>query len=172
MGLSLAACDSIDRLTDTMHGMFDTKKRLPGDRRPVFPEGVPGVTQGVPSEYLPASKQPGEEASEPAAQQGESSAESKSGGHATREETETGTQAPTAADGASAKEGGRIGEARSASPRQTGAVAIGCAATAPTQPSPTLPWPAAPPAWNVLALSAADLVISFSPRARASRGRC
>ena len=58
VGFSLAACDSIDRMTDTMHGMFDTKKRLPGERKPVFPEGVPGVTQGVPPEYLPASKQP------------------------------------------------------------------------------------------------------------------
>jgi len=76
-GLSLAACDSIDRLTDTMYGMFDTKRRLPGERKPVFPEGVPGVTQGVPPEYLPARQQPGEEASEPPAQQSEPSAESK-----------------------------------------------------------------------------------------------
>ena len=31
-GFSLAACDSVDRFTDTMTGLFDTKKRLPGDR--------------------------------------------------------------------------------------------------------------------------------------------
>jgi hypothetical protein len=56
-GLGLAGCDSIDNLT----AMFDTKKKLPGDRKPMFPEGVPGVTQGVPSEYLPAAKdQPAE----------------------------------------------------------------------------------------------------------------
>lgn len=29
---------------------LDTKKKLPGDRRPVFPEGVPGLQQGVPKE--------------------------------------------------------------------------------------------------------------------------
>lgn len=29
---------------------LDTKKKLPGDRKPVFPEGVPGMTQGVPKE--------------------------------------------------------------------------------------------------------------------------
>ncbi|MDB5501699.1 MAG: hypothetical protein JWR89_1601 [Tardiphaga sp.] len=29
---------------------LDTKKKLPGDRKPVFPEGVPGLQQGVPRE--------------------------------------------------------------------------------------------------------------------------
>lgn len=29
---------------------MDTKKKLPGERKPVFPEGVPGVQQGVPRE--------------------------------------------------------------------------------------------------------------------------
>jgi hypothetical protein len=76
-GFGLAACDSIDRMSDTMYGLFDTKRRLPGERKPVFPEGVPGVTQGVPPEYLPASKQPEEETNEPAVQQRESSAERK-----------------------------------------------------------------------------------------------
>jgi hypothetical protein len=47
-GLSLGACDSIDNLTN----MLDTKKRLPGDRRPVFPDGVPGVEMGVPPEMM------------------------------------------------------------------------------------------------------------------------
>src|SRR5215469_75515 len=27
---------------------LDTKKKLPGERKPVFPEGVPGLEQGVP----------------------------------------------------------------------------------------------------------------------------
>jgi len=31
---------------------LDTKKRAVGDRHPVFPEGVPGVAQGVPPELL------------------------------------------------------------------------------------------------------------------------
>jgi hypothetical protein len=47
-GLSLGACDTIDNLTN----MLDTKKRLPGDRRPVFPDGVPGVEMGVPPEMM------------------------------------------------------------------------------------------------------------------------
>src|ERR1700757_4370870 len=47
-GLSLGACDSIDNLTN----MLDTKKRIPGDRRAVFPHGVPGVEMGVPPEMM------------------------------------------------------------------------------------------------------------------------
>src|SRR5580765_6026144 len=41
---------------------FDTKKKLPGDRKPVFPEGVPGLEQGVPKDlYKGARQQPLEE---------------------------------------------------------------------------------------------------------------
>jgi hypothetical protein len=29
---------------------LDQKKKLPGDRKPVFPDGVPGIEQGVPKE--------------------------------------------------------------------------------------------------------------------------
>ncbi len=51
LGTSLTACagggvnnfDPSDLLD-----FMDTKKKLPGERRPVFPEGVPGLEQGVP----------------------------------------------------------------------------------------------------------------------------
>jgi hypothetical protein len=44
--------------TDLMD-WFDTKKKVPGERKPVFPEGVPGVEQGVPRElYRGAQQQP------------------------------------------------------------------------------------------------------------------
>ena len=33
-----------------MLDFLDTKKKLPGERKPVFPEGVPGLEQGVPKE--------------------------------------------------------------------------------------------------------------------------
>src|SRR5215831_8610488 len=29
---------------------LDTKKKLPGERKPVFPNGVPGLDQGVPKD--------------------------------------------------------------------------------------------------------------------------
>jgi hypothetical protein len=37
---------------------LDTKKKLPGERKPVFPDGVPGLQQGVPKDlYKGASQQ-------------------------------------------------------------------------------------------------------------------
>jgi hypothetical protein len=51
-GFLTAACDTFD------FEIFDTKKKLPGERKPVFPEGVPGVSQGVPAEYLPGYQEP------------------------------------------------------------------------------------------------------------------
>jgi hypothetical protein len=47
-GFTLGGCESIENLTN----MLDTKKKLPGDRKPVFPEGVPGVQMGVPPEMM------------------------------------------------------------------------------------------------------------------------
>lgn len=40
--------------TDLMD-FLDTKKPTPGVRKPVFPEGVPGMTQGVPKELVKGS---------------------------------------------------------------------------------------------------------------------
>src|SRR6202166_5256668 len=36
---------------------LDTKKKLPGERKPVFPDGVPGLEQGVPKELYKSSRQ-------------------------------------------------------------------------------------------------------------------
>src|SRR6185437_3938193 len=33
-----------------MLDFLDTKKKLPGKREPVFPDGVPGIEQGVPKD--------------------------------------------------------------------------------------------------------------------------
>src|SRR6187402_2310927 len=41
---------------------LDTKKKLPGDRKPVFPEGVPGLEQGVPKEMYRGAQQPDQNA--------------------------------------------------------------------------------------------------------------
>ena len=42
---------------------LDTKKKLPGERKPVFPEGVPGMQSGVPKElYRGAAAEPAPEA--------------------------------------------------------------------------------------------------------------
>jgi hypothetical protein len=59
--LPLGGCasigDAIDP-TDWFSGeLFNTKKKLPGDRKAVFPEGVPGVSQGIPSELVKGNQQ-------------------------------------------------------------------------------------------------------------------
>ena len=48
---------------------LDTKKKLPGERKPVFPEGVPGLQQGVPRELYKgnAEQQQQQEAAQSAA---------------------------------------------------------------------------------------------------------
>ena len=36
---------------------LDTKKKLPGKREPVFPDGVPGLEQGVPKDLYKGAQQ-------------------------------------------------------------------------------------------------------------------
>ena len=54
-GLALSGCESFDP-----ESWFNTKKPLPGDRKPMFPGGVPGVPQGVPPELVQGYQQPPE----------------------------------------------------------------------------------------------------------------
>src|ERR1700737_4162226 len=46
----LGGCSSGGFDPSDLLDFLDTKKKLPGDRKPVFPEGVPGLQQGVPKE--------------------------------------------------------------------------------------------------------------------------
>jgi|SRR6266568_4132043 len=64
LGLMLAGCESFDPTSLFEAEIFNTKKRLPGDRRPVFPEGTPGVPQGVPEELI-KGHQAAEQAQQP-----------------------------------------------------------------------------------------------------------
>ena len=52
LGLALAGCEGFDPTAIMDTDFFNTKKRLPGERKPVFPEGTPGVPQGVPNELV------------------------------------------------------------------------------------------------------------------------
>src|SRR5262245_997397 len=74
--LTLSACGSMwdnannvsDKFSDMMSDFnpFGTgKKPLPGERRAVFPEGVPGVQQGVPQEFTRPNPQVGEAPPQP-----------------------------------------------------------------------------------------------------------
>lgn len=59
LGLTLGACSKTtgEFELDPSYWFPDNKKKLPGDRREVFPGGVPGVTQGVPAELIKGSPQ-------------------------------------------------------------------------------------------------------------------
>jgi len=61
LGPLLAACESFDLDKLDVFGLNE-KKKLPGERKPVFPEGVPGVTQGVPPELMKGNQPPPETA--------------------------------------------------------------------------------------------------------------
>jgi outer membrane biosynthesis protein TonB len=58
LGLLLASCESFDPTAIFDAEIFNTKKKLPGERRAVFPEGTPGVPQGVPQELVKGYQQP------------------------------------------------------------------------------------------------------------------
>src|SRR6266446_627280 len=59
----VSGCESLENLGS----LLDTKTKLPGERKPVFPEGVPGVTPGVPPEMVKGYREPAVEAPSPAA---------------------------------------------------------------------------------------------------------
>lgn len=61
----LAGCENFDMDNlDFFH--LNDKKKLPGERKEVFPDGVPGVTQGIPPEYLKGNQQQADTALGPA----------------------------------------------------------------------------------------------------------
>src|SRR5262245_29889801 len=57
LGALLGGCES-----NPMDEWFSTKKPLPGERKPVFTTGVPGVPQGVPPELVRGYQPPPESA--------------------------------------------------------------------------------------------------------------
>jgi hypothetical protein len=55
----LAGCAKFDPDNLDIFGLNE-KKKLPGDRKPLFPEGVPGVSQGIPPEFVKGNQTPPE----------------------------------------------------------------------------------------------------------------
>ena len=66
---SLTACSNFDPDKLDVFGLNE-KKKLPGERKEMFPGGVPGVTQGIPPEYMKGNQPPPDVAQTPAAEQG------------------------------------------------------------------------------------------------------
>src|SRR5437899_3838357 len=66
---ALAGCGSMGGGFDPtdLLDFLDTKKKLPGERKPVFPDGVPGLEQGVPKDLYKGAQQQQDEQSAQAA---------------------------------------------------------------------------------------------------------
>ncbi|MGH6663276.1 MAG: hypothetical protein ACREB2_00015 [Pseudolabrys sp.] len=60
----LAGCENFDMDSLDVFGL-NKKKKLPGERKELFPGGVPGVSQGIPPEYLKGNQPPPETALAP-----------------------------------------------------------------------------------------------------------
>jgi hypothetical protein len=63
--IELAACTPGGQFDPTEmfnSDMFDTKKKLQGQREPVFPNGVPGTTTGVPADLVKGYQPPPDQA--------------------------------------------------------------------------------------------------------------
>jgi outer membrane biosynthesis protein TonB len=64
---ALAGCSSAGWDPTDLLDFLDTKKKLPGQREPVFPDGVPGLQQGVPQDMYKGAVEQQEQANEQAA---------------------------------------------------------------------------------------------------------
>ena len=58
----LSACADFDMDKLDVFGLNE-KKKLPGERKDLFPQGVPGVSQGIPPEYIKGNQPQPETAS-------------------------------------------------------------------------------------------------------------
>ena len=66
----LAGCESMEDFQ-----IWDTKKKLVGERKEVFPGGVPGVTQGIPPDLVKGYQEPQQAVTDPAVVAAQESAE-------------------------------------------------------------------------------------------------
>jgi outer membrane biosynthesis protein TonB len=65
LAAALVACTKggqFDPTTLLDNDMFDTKKPVPGQRQPVFPNGVPGATTGIPADLYKGYQPPPQQA--------------------------------------------------------------------------------------------------------------
>src|SRR5215510_2824979 len=84
---TLTACSGFDLDKLDVFGLNE-KKKLPGERKDVFPGGVPGVTQGIPPEYM-RGNQPATVAAQPGpAEQNKAAATSDQDSNAAAAEAE------------------------------------------------------------------------------------
>ena len=83
---------------------LDTKKKIPGERKPVFPEGVPGLEQGVPKQLYKGSAQ--EQIDQQNAQAVAAASAAPAGAPKSKHAKSRDKQPAAAPDAASAEDGG------------------------------------------------------------------
>ena len=66
---TLAGCADFDPDKLDVFGLNE-KKKLPGERKELFPGGVPGVSQGIPPEYMKGNQPPPDAAQAPPTESG------------------------------------------------------------------------------------------------------
>jgi outer membrane biosynthesis protein TonB len=71
---TLAACSNFDPDKLDVFGLNE-KKKLPGERKELFPGGVPGVSQGIPPEFMKGNQPSPDAAQAPAGGPGNPAAE-------------------------------------------------------------------------------------------------
>jgi hypothetical protein len=131
LALVLSNCSSFDP-TDIMDGLFASQKKpLQGERKPLFPQGTPGVSQGLPAELVKGYQPP------PAID-------------ATQD-----AQAAPAQPKAKAKSKPKVAATPSANQSRSSAATVPAPASTGSAASPSSPWPDPPPARQSARQSAA-----------------
>jgi hypothetical protein len=95
---ALAGCGSTAGFDPSdLLDFLDTKKKLPGERKPVFPDGVPGLEQGVPKDLYKGAHQQVDDPNAQAAAAAPAPAEEPKSKRGTKTKGKQ-AAAPTAAD--------------------------------------------------------------------------
>jgi hypothetical protein len=118
--LLLSNCSSFDP-TDILDNVFAAQKKpLPGERKPLFPSGTPGVSQGLPPELVKGYQPP-----------------------PVTDATQDAQDAPAAPAPTKPKPKPKPKVAAAPDPSRAAPAATGASAT--TRPSQSSPWPDPPP---------------------------
>jgi hypothetical protein len=140
LGLALTACEDFD--PTAIFDVFDTKKKLAGERQPVFPEGTPGVPQGVPPEMVKGYQAPPEqpkEAAAAAAEQAQAKPKPKP-----KPKVVAKPQEPSSTGSVKPPQAGAQASAAPPNQQQTQDAPAGSAWPSAPQPSGGIAWPAPP----------------------------
>jgi hypothetical protein len=128
LALVLSNCSSFDP-TDVLDGIFAAQKKpLPGERKPLFPSGTPGVSQGVPPDLVKGYQPP------PVA---DATQEGQAG--------QAAQAAPAAPPKPKAKPKPKVAATPPADQTRTPTGAMGAAASARPPAPQSSPWPDPPP---------------------------